>query len=102
MVDTNCGPVKFVNQERLYVYEPSEKYLELIRNMKLIKNSDPDNTEKNEKDKKEQNENDKKENNEGNVHQLDEETNSQQPTDVCQVIPSVKENMKKYSKKQIG
>ena len=93
VVHTNCGPVKFVNRERLYVYEPSEKYFELIRNMKLIENSDPDKTE--------QNENDKKEENEGKVHQLNEETNSQQPIDVCQVIPSVKENMQKYSKNKL-
>ena len=88
VVHTNCGPVKFVNRERLYVYEPSEKYFELTWNMKLIENFNSDNTK--------QNENEKKEENEGNIHQLNESTNSQQPADVCQVIPSVKENMQKY------
>ena len=39
VVHTNCGQVKFVNRKRLYIYEPSQNYLDLIKDMKKLDQS---------------------------------------------------------------
>ena len=94
IVHTNCGQVKFVNRERLYVYEPSQNYLDLIKDMKKLNEPVEEQPEKRVhfeiKDEK-------TEENKTKV----EPSNPPQSTEMCQVIPSVTENMMKYTKRQI-
>ena len=47
VVHMDWGKIKFVNKERLYVFQPSEKYLELVRNIKELES-----TEKNDEKEK--------------------------------------------------
>ena len=95
IVHTNCGQVKFVNRERLYVYEPSQNYLELIKDMKklnkLVKQQPEKRVHFDIKD----------ENTENNKNETELSNPPPQSAEICQVIPSVTENMMKYTKRQI-
>ena len=94
IVHTNCGQVKFVNRERLYVYEPSQNYLELIKDMKKLNESAEKKPEKwvhfKIKDDKVEEKKDK-----------NGLSKPPQSTKMCQVIPSVTKKIMKYTKQQI-
>ena len=95
VVHTDCGKIKFVNKERLYVFQPSEKYLELVQNIKKLESTER-------KDAKEKKVRFETQEHQSKTKDVSDETKEPpQSTKICQVIPSVSENMMKYTKQQI-
>ena len=130
VIHTKWGPIKFKNRERLYVYEPSEKYFELIKDMKQLESLEKamNDTEINNTPKSESEEKEKKVRFTGVAKVEDVNANAGSTpgternhttakenentditptsddgivTETCHAIPSVSENLQKYNKRQI-
>ena len=119
IVHTKWGPLKFVNKERLYVYEPLKQYYELVKHIKANKATLNSNGTENHSNgtinqsdvelagvsgqNKTQNDNPTTAVNNAEMQQSSEPQSSQ-PSEieieqqVCQAIPSVAENLKSTAK----